>query len=249
MHNMIDVLIVCLQNQSASKSFLLSSRFAQCPCHTFSMGIFFCHFDPSIPFLLGTGCMSRQVGALGISYRHDRNDMPGNSRYFGWRGCAGLPCCANPLIGGHSLFPMTFPCLVSVPPLRLPWLAATLAHSALPSLSRHIPWFHVSSTGRGHNSLELEPCLWSIVKKVRGLLLTRLCSGMPLPVGDKPHHSAPRHFPHAPLLPGLLTPYMPSIRLQLHHSFVTLLWVYEFQLMTFKYHVFVGKGVLCIFTI
>ena len=65
------------------KSFLLSSRIRPVSPPRFSMGISFGHSDPSIPLLLGTGCMSRLGGALGISYRHDGSDIPGNSRYFG----------------------------------------------------------------------------------------------------------------------------------------------------------------------
>ena len=45
---------------------------------------------------------------------------------------------------------------------------------------------------------------------------------MPLPAGDEMHHSAPRHLPHTYLLlPGLLTPCIPSIQVRLHHSSVT----------------------------
>ena len=47
-----------------------------------------------------------------------------------------------------------------------------------------------------------------------GSLLTRLCCGMLLPADGKPHHSAPRHHPHSPLLPGLLIPYRPSALVQ-----------------------------------
>ena len=84
------------------KSFLLSSRIRPVSPPRFSMVISFCHSDPSIPLLLGTGCISMLGGVLGISYRHDGRDIPGNSRYFGWRGYTGLPCFANPLTGGHS---------------------------------------------------------------------------------------------------------------------------------------------------
>ena len=70
-------------------------------------------------------------------------------------------CFANPLIGDHYLFLMTFLCLVSVPPLIHEAFMAygRVVHPVLPLPPGHTSWSQASLTDKGQSNLWIEPYL------------------------------------------------------------------------------------------